>query len=72
MLVETTDARTLTDLIAVIGSAGTTMGGAVGALIGRATWRQRFEYLALGAAAGSVAGCFVAFALYDGVRILGW
>jgi uncharacterized membrane protein len=71
MLVETTDGRTLTDLLTVAGSAGSTIGGAFGAVIGWTTWRRALEHLALGAVAGTVSGCLVAFVIYDLGRILG-
>lgn len=72
MLIETADTRTLTDLLTVAGSAGSTVGGAFGAMIGWTTWRHALEYMALGAAAGTVSGCLIAFVAYDVIRILGW
>lgn len=70
MLFEAADTRTLTDLLTVAGAAGSTVGGAFGAVIGWTTWCRALEYLALGAAAGTASGCLIAFVAYDVIRIL--
>jgi hypothetical protein len=65
------DASTLPDVLAVMGSAGSVVGGGVGLVVDSATLRQTFENLALGAAAGGACGCFVAFLAYLVIRMLG-
>jgi hypothetical protein len=62
----------LPDALAIIGSAGTVLGGAIGAIAGSSNWRQAFECLALGAAAGGVSGCLAVFVTYLAARTLGW
>lgn len=52
-------------------SAGSTVGGAFGVVIGWTTWRRALKYLSLGAAAGTASGCLIAFVAYDVSRILG-
>ena len=65
------DASTLPDVLAILGSAGSVVGGGVGLVANHATLRQALENLALGAAVGGVCGCFVAFLAYVAIRMLG-
>jgi VIT1/CCC1 family predicted Fe2+/Mn2+ transporter len=60
----------ITDLLTIVGSAGTVVGATIGVIVGGATWRQAFECLTLGAAAGGACGCFIAFFAYDVTRLL--
>jgi hypothetical protein len=62
----------ITDLLTVIGATGTALGGAIGWIIGPSTWREAFENLALGAAAGGVCGCLMAFFAYSVLQVFGW
>ena len=62
---------TITDLLAVLGSGGTVIGGVLGWLVRAPTWRRAFENLALGATAGGVCGCLVAFLAYVGAKVAG-
>jgi hypothetical protein len=62
---------TLPDVLAILGSAGSVVGGGVGLAVGHASLRQILENLALGAAVGGVCGCFAAFLAYVVIRILG-
>ena len=61
----------LAELLTVLGAGGTLVGGVVGWLIDAPTSRRAFENLALGATAGGVGGCLVAFFAYLGARIAG-
>ncbi|MGA9316319.1 MAG: hypothetical protein WBV77_17035 [Solirubrobacteraceae bacterium] len=61
----------LTDLLTLLGSAGTVVGGTIGLIVGAPALRQRFESLALGAAAGGASGCLVAFIGYACLQALG-
>jgi uncharacterized protein YcfJ len=61
----------ITDLLTVSGSVGTALGGVIGLIIGASKWRQAFEGLALGAAAGGVGGCLIAFMAYGWIRVMG-
>jgi hypothetical protein len=63
---------TLPDALTIVGSAGTVLGGVIGAIAGSSNWRQAFECLALGAAAGGVSGCLAVFLTYLAARALGW
>lgn len=54
----------LTDLLTLLGSVGTVVGGTIGLVVPASTQRQRFESLALGAAAGGASGCLIAFIGY--------
>jgi hypothetical protein len=72
MLDAATKAPPIADLLTVIGSTGTAVGGAIGWLIDATTWRQAFENLALGATAGGVCGCLMAFFAYSAARVFGW
>jgi hypothetical protein len=65
------DVSTLPDVLAVVSSAGSVVGGGVGLVVDSVTLRQTFENLALGAAVGGVCGCFVAFLAYVVIRMLG-
>jgi uncharacterized membrane protein len=69
MLHAAANATQLTDLLTLLGSAGTAIGAATGAIVKAPTLRQRFENLALGAAAGGVVGCLIAFIEYAYVQI---
>jgi hypothetical protein len=62
---------TLPDVLAILGSAGSVVGGGVGLVVDHATLRQALENLTLGAAVGGVCGCFVAFFAYVVIRMLG-
>ncbi len=64
MLHAVANATQLTDLLTLLGSAGTATGGATGAIVKASTLRRRFENLALGAAAGGAVGCLIAFVGY--------
>lgn len=59
----------LAEILAVLGAGGSVIGGLIGSLIGASTWRRALENLALGATAGGVAGCLIAFGTYVGDRI---
>lgn len=59
----------ITDLLTVVGSAGTVVGAAIGVIVSDATRRQALECLALGAAAGGACGCLLAFVAYDVTRL---
>jgi hypothetical protein len=61
---EVINVSTLPDVLAVLGSAGSVVGGGVGLVIGHTGSRQALENLALGAAVGGVCGCFAAFLAY--------
>ncbi len=61
----------LTDLLTLLGSAGTVVGGTIGLVVGAPALRQRFESLALGAAVGGAGGCSIAFIGYACLRIMG-
>jgi hypothetical protein len=71
MLDAVIDASTLPDALAILGSAGSVVGGGVSLVVSHATLRQALENLALGAAVGGVCGCFTAFLAYLAMRILG-
>ena len=71
MLDAARNSSSVTDLLAVLGSAGTLVGATVGAIVGATDWRRAFESLAVGAAAGAAVGYLAAFAIYDGVHVLG-
>lgn len=64
------NAPQLTDLLTLLGSAGTVVGGTIGLIVGAPTSRQRFESLALGAAAGGAGGCLIAFIGYACLQTL--
>jgi zinc transporter ZupT len=64
-------APAITDLLAMLGSGGTVVGGVIGWLVRTPNWRQAFENLALGATAGGVCGCLVAFLYYIGTKVAG-
>jgi zinc transporter ZupT len=64
-------APTITDLLAVLGSGGTVLGGVIGWSVRAPSWRRAFENLALGATAGGVCGCLVAFLTYVGAKVAG-
>jgi hypothetical protein len=61
----------LAELLTVLGASGTVIGGVVGWLIDAPTSRRAFENLALGATAGGVGGCLVAFFAYLGAWVVG-
>lgn len=71
MLVALARAPTITDLLAVLGSGGTVLGGVIGWLLKAPSWRQAFDNLALGATAGGVCGCLIAFLSYFGAKLAG-
>jgi hypothetical protein len=64
-------APAITDLVAVLGSGATVVGGMIGWLVRSSNWQQAFENLALGATAGGVCGCLAAFLYYFGVKAAG-
>lgn len=61
----------ITNLLAVLGPGGSVVGGVIGWMIRPVDWRQAFENLALGATAGGVCGCLVAFMVYVGAKVAG-
>ncbi len=71
MLFAAIDVSTLPDVLAVLGSAGSVVGGGVGLAVNHATSREALENLALGAAVGGVCGCSAAFLAYIVIRMLG-
>jgi len=71
MLIAVTRSPTITDLLTVLGSGGTVLGGVVGWLLKAPNWRRSFDNLAVGAAAGGVCGCLIAFMSYFGAKIAG-
>jgi hypothetical protein len=64
-------APTITDLLTVLGSGGTVLEGVIGWLLEAPSWRRAFDNLALGAAAGGVCGCLIAFLSYFGTKVAG-
>jgi zinc transporter ZupT len=71
MLGALTRTPTITDLLTVLGSGGTVLGGVIGWLVRAPNWRHALENLALGATAGGVSGCLVAFLSYLGAKVAG-
>lgn len=65
------DISILPNVLAILGSAGSVVGGGVGLVMDHATSRQALENLALGAAVGGVCGCFATFLAYIVIRMLG-
>ncbi|HXP99533.1 MAG TPA: hypothetical protein VN845_05655 [Solirubrobacteraceae bacterium] len=62
---------TLPAALAVLGSAGSVVGGGVALVVSHSTLRQAFENLALGGAIGGVCGCLATFLAYLVIQILG-
>lgn len=54
-------ASTLPDVLTVVGSAGSVVGGCVALMLSPYLQRQALESLALGAAMGAVCGCFAVY-----------
>ena len=57
-------ASTLPDLLTILGSAGSVVGGCVALMLSSRLQREALENLALGAAVGAFCGCFAVFAAY--------
>jgi hypothetical protein len=64
MLSADISASTLPDILTIIGSAGSVVGGCVALTLSSRLQRETLENLALGAAVGAVLGCFSVFAAY--------
>ncbi|HEU0251303.1 MAG TPA: hypothetical protein VFR48_11315 [Solirubrobacteraceae bacterium] len=64
MLAGHLSASTLPDVLTVIGSAGSVVGGGIALILSPHLQRQALENLALGAAVGAVCGSFAVFAAY--------
>ncbi|HYM45528.1 MAG TPA: hypothetical protein VES65_05120 [Solirubrobacteraceae bacterium] len=61
---------TISDLLALFGPGVTVIGGVIGLFVQAPTWRRSFENLALGATAGGVCGCLVAFLAYLAIKLI--
>ncbi|HEY2632969.1 MAG TPA: hypothetical protein VGI26_11405 [Solirubrobacteraceae bacterium] len=62
----------ITNLLALLGSAGAVLGGIVGWFFEATNWRRAFENLALGATTGTVCFSAAAFLSYALIRLFGW
>jgi hypothetical protein len=70
MLFAAIGVSTLPDTLALLGSAGSVVGGGVGLAVEHSTLRQALENIALGAAVGGGCGCFATFLAYIATQMI--